>query len=117
MFRILYPEPVEIRTQEPECFRDLNLDAFLKPVFAKENRMDLSQVFYTPLQSLDQIRYRQEIQEDLLKKDNLRIFDGFSEEICTLADREAEACRDLGSGDPWRCNLLLYGHILDYGER
>ena len=117
MYSILFSEPMKPRREEPECFRDLNLDQLLDPVLKNENNMDLAPCFYTPVPTEAQAVFRQEIQKDLLRKDNLRILDQFSQEICRLADCEDRTNRDLNSGDPWRCHYLLYGHILHYGEQ
>ena len=117
MYSVLFSEPVKLNTEEPECFRDLNLDQFLEPVLKNENLSDLAPWFYTPLPTEAQAVYRQEIQRDLLKGSNLKLLDDFSREICTLADREEKANADFNSGDPWRCHYLLYGHILDNGEQ
>ena len=117
MFSILFSEPVGLHTQQPECFRDLNLDQFLEPVLNNETRISLAPYFYTPLPTEAQAVFRQEIQRDLLLGDNLRILDAFSREICRLARREEETNQDLESGDPWRRHYLLYGHMLENGER
>ena len=117
MNSILFPEPVMLRKEEPQCFRDLNLDQLLGPVMQKEQNLDLAPCFYTPLPQASQAVLRQEIQRDLLKKDNLQVLDSFSREICHLADCEAQRNGDFNSGDPWRCHYLLYGHILNDGER
>ena len=116
MNSILFPEPVMLRKEEPQCFRDLNLDQLLGPVMKHEQNLDLAPCFYTPLPEASQAIFRQEIQRDLLKKDNLRVLDSFSREICHLADCEVQRNGDLNSGDPWRCHYLLYGHILNDGE-
>ena len=117
MCSILFPEPVNLNSEEPECFRDLNLDLFLEPILKNEPLIDLAPCFYTPLPGETMAVYRQDIQRDLLKKDNLTILDHFSREICALAAMEEKANGDLSSGDPWRCHYLLYGHILEYGEQ
>ena len=116
MNSILFPQPVQLRTEQPECFRDLNLDQLLDPVVKNEKNMDLAPCFYTPLPARAQAVFRQEIQKDLLRQDNLKILDQFSREICRLADCEKQTNQDLNSADPWRCHFLLYGHILNDGE-
>ena len=117
MNSILWSEPMKRSMEEPECFRDLNLDQFLDPVLKNENKIDLAPCFYTPLSTKAQAVFRQEIQKDMLRKDNLKILDQFSQEICRLADRQEQTNEDLNSGDPWRCHYLLYGHILNDGEQ
>ena len=117
MYSVLFSEPLTLRTEEPECFRDLNLDQLLAPLLQNEKNFDLAPCFYTPLPGEAQAVFRQEIQKDLLREDNLKILDQFSLEICRLADLEEQRNADLNSGDPWRCHYLLYGHILDEGEQ
>ena len=117
MFSILFSEPVNLNAEEPECFRDLNLDQLLGPVLNSEKNCCLAPYFYTPLGVESQAVFRQEIQKDLLRNDNLKILDQFSREICRLAGCEQQRNEDLNSGDPWRCHYLLYGHILNDGEQ
>lgn len=117
MYSVLFSQPVRLRTEEPECFRDLNLDQLFSPVLNNEKNFDLAPCFYTPLPTETQAVFRQEIQKDLLRGDNLKLLDAFSLEICRLAGCEKQRNEDLHSGDPWRCHYLLYGHILDDGEQ
>ena len=117
MYSVLFSEPVTLSTKEPECFRDLNLDQLFSPLLKNEKNSDLAPCIYTPLPTEAQAVFRQEIQKDLLRADNLKTLDQFSLEICRLACCEEQRNGDLNSGDPWRCHYLLYGHILDDGEQ
>ena len=117
MYSILFSDQRNLRTEEPECFRDLNLDQLLEPVLKNEKNMDLAPCFYTPVPTEAQAVFRQEIQKDLLRRDNLEILDLFSRQICRLAACEEQTNLDLTSGDSWRCHELLYGHILNDGEQ
>ena len=104
-------------TAQPDCFRDLNLDQLMGPVLKREENPELAALYYTPLQDPDEIRYRQSFLQDLLPAHTWKIWDRFSQEIRSLNEYLKIARADLSSGDPWRCNYLLYGHFLDYGER
>ena len=101
----------------PGCFKDLNLNQLVDSVCEKEKNINLAPLYYTPLENPEDIIYRQEILKDLLYKDNNEIIDCFSEEMCKLSELLDRAKEDLNSGDSWKCNYLLYGHFLEYGER
>ena len=45
MYSVLFREPVTLRTKEPECFRDLNLDQLFSPVLKNEKNYDLAPCF------------------------------------------------------------------------
>ena len=102
---------------EPNCFRDLNLDQLIDSIVKREKIPELLALYHTPLQDEEEIRYRQEFLQDLLRDDTQKIWDHFSREICTLSSYLETAQKDLASKDSWKCNYLLYGHFLDYGER
>ena len=104
-------------TEQPDCFRDLNLDQLMASILKRENNPALSALYATPLQDPDEIQYRQAFLRDLLPEHTWKLWDRFSQEICSLNEYLKIAREDLSSGDPWRCSYLLYGHFLDYGER
>lgn len=65
---ILFPDPSAAgagSTQEPEFFRDLNLDQIVATITAGREAYDLKPFFYTLLTNLDQIAFRHEIMRDL----------------------------------------------------
>lgn len=66
---ILFSEPVRPQTpdthEEPEFFRDLNLDQIVEAVTANWTDYDLKPYFYAPLGRIDAIRYRHAIFKDL----------------------------------------------------
>lgn len=104
-------------SEKPCCFRDLNLDQLVDSILKREKNSALSALYYSPLQDLDEIQYRQDFLRDLMPEDIWKIWDRFSQEIYSLNECMKIAREDLFSGDPWKCNYLLYGHFLDYGER
>lgn len=116
---ILYPagqEP-EFCREEPDCFRDLNLDQVFAPILKKEEKYDLGLYFYTPLHSRSAVLYRQDVLKDLEKKPAYEAFQEFSGEIYALG-RYMETCReDAESRDPWKDNYLNEGRILQFAER
>ena len=101
---------------EPDFFRDLNIDQLVNPILEKEKNVDLSPFYYTTLKNEDEVLFRQEIYKDIIFNDT-NIFDRFSSDICSLKECSKRALEDLNSNDSWRCNYLLYGHILDYIDK
>lgn len=66
---ILFDEYVNVadldRLEEPEFFKDLNLDQTVKVMTAGKEEYNLRPFFYCPLRSVDAINYRYEILRDL----------------------------------------------------
>ena len=101
---------------EPSYFQDLNIDQLIKPILENEKNVDLSPYYYTTLKNEEDVMFRQGIYKDIAFNDT-RMFDMFSADICALNECAQKAVEDLNSKDQWRCNYLLYGHILDYSEQ
>ena len=96
MFRsILHPGDgdFEYRTEEPECFMDLNLDQVLNSVFRNGEDDFLRSVYYTPLKTAKEIEYRQQVLKELSRKETGTVFFRFSEGIC-LAEAERKNSED-----------------------
>jgi DNA mismatch repair ATPase MutS len=74
---------------EPEFFRDLNLDQIVAAVTAGRESYDLKPFFYAPLTTLDQIAFRHEIMRDLENEALFASLKAFSERM--LAMRECLA--------------------------
>lgn len=82
---VLSPDPADPVCQgtreEPECFRDLNLDQVVRSVTAGWTEYDLTPFFHAPLQDLDAIAYRQEILRDLESEPVLAVVSAFSSQM------------------------------------
>ena len=116
---ILFPpgEALPGREQDPECFRDLNLDQIFAPILKKEEKYHIGPWFYTPLHSKNAVCYRQEILKDLEKPELRQAFEDFSAEIYGLGLYMEECRKYAESRDPWHDNDLNRGHILWFAER
>ncbi len=69
MFSILFDTDLhdspQLSAQEPDYFADLNLDQVVETITAGREEYRIKPFFYSPLASLEQIRYRHEIFQDL----------------------------------------------------
>jgi DNA mismatch repair protein MutS len=61
------------RTDEPDCFKDLNLDQIFAPILKSKKEFELEGFFYTSLHDAETITYRQEVMGELDVNGHLRI--------------------------------------------
>lgn len=66
--------------REPECFPDLNLDQLVASIVARKQPYELAAFFYTPLQDLEAIRFRQEVFIDLERPEVLSLANAFAKQ-------------------------------------
>ncbi len=86
----------ELLVDEPDFFRDLNLDQLLEWLTAEQEGYDLAPFFYTPLHDVDAVRYRHEILRDLEELPVLDAIRAFAEAMRTVRTyRSAAAERRL----------------------
>ncbi len=105
------------QTDEPACFKDLNLGQIFAPILKREQEFELKSLFHTVLHDPETIVYRQDVMREL-ENDELRaLFAGFSKTVYDLG-RYMDAIRSsLTSKDSWRNNYLTQGQMLDYADR
>jgi hypothetical protein len=77
--------------REPECFRDLNLDAFVDAVLAGMDEYDLRAFYCSPLSGLAEIEYRQEVAKELEEGPALAIVKAFGLGMRAARERKAQA--------------------------
>ena len=70
---------------EPDFFRDLNLDQVLEPIFFAESDYGIQEYFYSPVSDEKTILYRQEILRDFENKDVFDLYDSFSRDIFKIS--------------------------------
>jgi DNA mismatch repair protein MutS len=64
---LLFPGPdtVQPGVEQPDCFIDLHLDQIVKAATAGRDEYELTAFYYQPLSDPDQVRYRQDVLNDL----------------------------------------------------
>ena len=96
-YSILFPGMDESRErelrEEPESFRDLNLDQVVEAITANWAEYDLVPFYHVGLRSLDEIAYRQEIVQDLESPALMQVIKSFSEQMRSMRSHLNQAKR------------------------
>ncbi|MGE5580050.1 MAG: MutS-related protein [Bacillota bacterium] len=87
-FSILFPAGAEgdaarVR-EEPEFFRDINLDQVVASVTARKKDFDLKPLFYSPGCNKQTVVYRQAVMRDLEDRELLKQADAFSRQMLDI---------------------------------
>ena len=101
------------RTDEPECFRDLNLSRVISHVLHMKKEFGLEEFYYSPLHDAGIVRYRQDVMREL-ENDELRsCISEFAENVYRLGHYMDRTRVKFTSGSGY----LVKGHMLDYADR
>ena len=73
-----HPAPRE-HTEQPGCFKDLNLDQAVQALLDRREDYNLAPLFYTPLADTGEIVYRQEVMRDTERDELARAIDQFAQ--------------------------------------
>ena len=103
------------QSEEPACFKDLNLDQIFAPILKEKKEFNLESFFYTALRDPETVVYRQDVMREL-EDDGLRAtFTRFSEIIYGLG-RYMAGSRTSLSSDSYDNNYLVRGRMLDHAD-
>ncbi len=105
---ILFQRPEEREaetTEEPQFFRDLNLDQVVEAITAGRERYNLKPFYYMPLNNRAAIEYRHEIMRDLEDDQLFQAVSSFSAGMRTMYDQLATAEKSYSKYE------MLYWHV------
>jgi len=87
-FTVLFPRPgrdhEREQKNEPDYFRDLNLDQLVASLISGREEYELSPFFYEHLTDLDTVHYRQEVFADLEQSDVLQAVTAFAAQMTEM---------------------------------
>lgn len=80
---LLFPDPAVIRAEpeQPDCFVDLHLDQIVAAATKGRDEYELSGFYYQPLTEPEQVRYRQDVLDDLRREPVREAVNAFAEEM------------------------------------
>jgi hypothetical protein len=80
-----HPESASrLRSEEPEFFRDLNLEQVVGSITVGRQEYDLAPFFYSPLRTTEAVRYRHEALRDLERAEVRSAVDEFAARMRTM---------------------------------
>lgn len=81
------------RTEQPDCFVDLNLDQIIAAVVAKRDEAVLRPLLYSAYRNEQIVRHRQAVFADLTRPETFRMFPPFCETMRSVQVNLADAAR------------------------
>jgi DNA mismatch repair protein MutS len=75
------PRAAEVGPAEPECFADLHLDQIVTEATKGREEYELRGFYHQPLTNAEQVRYRQDVLDDLRRQPLRREIDSFAEHL------------------------------------
>lgn len=94
---ILFEESEERRSQEalpvPEFFGDLNLDQIIDAITIGKEEYNLKPIFYSRLNEINAIKYRQDVMRDLDNKPHLDYVVSFAKKMRAMREHLAQAAK------------------------
>lgn len=116
LYRDLTIEP-QINLAEPSCFKDLNLDQIVSVITKGKTDLHLDELFFTPLNDLNEINFRQEIFRDLEDTALRKYVKDFA--VCVYrTSKEAASIREtMLGGEIYKDNYLQKGRLLSLYEQ
>lgn len=85
LFKKIDDKRIKETLEEPACFVDLNLDQIVDSITAGKPEYTLKPLFYTPLKDIGDIKYRQEIAQDIENGTLLENMKSFSLKMATVS--------------------------------
>ncbi len=94
---ILFREPAGFakleRPEQPDFFHDLNLDQIVEAITSGWKDYDLAPFYYTQLNNVDEIEYRQEVMRDFEDKALMEVVMSFSGRMRAMRERLDEVSK------------------------
>ena len=113
---ILYKSKKEQNNNSPYFFKDLNLDQIINKILQDNNEYNLSSIFYTPLTTIEDVLYRQDILKDLDNKEVFTLYDTFSKTIYKLSSELKAFSKEYEEKQKDSTSYINQGHMLYYAE-
>jgi hypothetical protein len=99
LFGAVAADPEVARREEPSCFGDLNLTQVVGAIVARAKPYELAPFFHAPLDDPDMIRFRQEIFQDLERREIRELATGFAkQELAARYRSQQRAMREVHAG-------------------
>ena len=101
----------------PECFTDLNLDQIIEPLLREKLNRGLGRFFYTPLEDIETVLFRQSVMRDLENKELRTAVSAFSEAMILLWEEAEQLRATLTAKTTYENDFLSRGQMLELTER